>query len=42
MEEKVEVIKNGHIAGLSIDILAKLTQLTKEQVQEILREIGLG
>ncbi len=42
MEEKVEVIKNGHIAGLPIDILAKLTQLTEEQVKQILREIGLG
>lgn len=38
MEEKTEVIKNGNRAGLSIEILAKLTQLTEEQVKQILEQ----
>ncbi len=39
MEEKIEVIKNGHAAGLSVEVLAKLTQLTEEQIRQILKQL---
>ncbi len=36
VEEKESVIVNGHQQGLTIDLLAKLTQLTELEVQQII------
>lgn len=38
----IKVIKNGYESGLSIEVLAKLTNLTEAQVSQILKELGLG
>lgn len=40
-KKKMEVIKNGYQAGLSVSMLAQLTNLTEEYVIQILKKIGL-
>lgn len=38
IEEKIEVIKKGKTEGLSVEILIKLTGLTRPEIEQILRE----
>jgi predicted transposase/invertase (TIGR01784 family) len=40
-KEKIKVIKNGYVNGIDIAVLAKLIQLTEDEVKVILKNNGL-
>jgi len=41
LKEKIKVIKNGYVNGIDIAVLAKLIQLTEDEVKVILKNNGL-